>query len=83
MGPFEVRVAGEADLAAALGELWASVEGGCSSGFLQVSQLEQSQDSRGCAGNCTSWPVFMLGLRALLGGCKKPEEPQPCSDLCP
>lgn len=47
MGPFEVRVGGEADLAAALGELWGSVEGGCSSAFLLLYRLGQSQDSQG------------------------------------
>jgi len=50
MGSFEVRVGGKTNLAAALGELWGSIEGGCSSVFLLVSQLGQSQDTLGYGG---------------------------------
>lgn len=60
MGPFEVRVGGEADLAAALGELWGSVEGGCSSAFLLLYRLGQSQDSQGV---CREWHT-MASLHA-------------------
>lgn len=85
MGVFEVRVGGEADLAAALGELWGSVEGGRVRAP-QLSCLCSSWDNirtvRGYAGNCMLWPVFLLGLRALLDGCNKPEETQLCCDLC-
>lgn len=67
-------------------QLWGSCGGLQRVGAPQLSCLCTSWDNvrtvRGCVGNCTLWPVFMLGLRVLLGGCNKPEETQPCCDLC-